>query len=373
MSLQDWIKQIIHPILNKPINEYNITCPLHFLSYIRFKEILIENGYVYISSEDIYVNRDSMEFVYIDLSESKKNYLLEVHTTLSLDKFESLYEKALIREFKNKYVLIEGLSCKVSKSLESEDYDDIKETIPDRLTSVLETSLWNYKELCKKYTNYNMSNTLGILIYGAPGVGKTYALRSYLKKLLNQRNFTIVQIYQDCLDYINMSVLLESCKKLFPCILFIEDMDIKYKDRTDSISSLAGGLLETFDGLSRVENVVFIATSNHYDAIEKALLRPGRIDYMIKIDAPSIELKSQALSKYLEKIDFDIPQNIQDYLINNSNTLAELNGEFQHIIRSYISDGTIPKLDEIESMLSQWKDTMSSGAFSSDSRKIGLV
>ncbi len=373
MSLPVWTKEIIHPILNKPINEYNITCPLHYFSYIRFKEVLTENGYVFISSEDIYLNRDCMEFVYIDLSGSKQNYLLEVYTTLSFDEFETLYKKAIVQEFKNKYILVDGLSCNVQDKFICEDFDNIIDTIPPDVVSLLEKSLWNYEEICNRYSSHSIANTLGMLIYGAPGVGKTYALRSYLNKLITQRNFTVVQIYQDCLDNTNMSVLLRNCNMLFPCILFIEDIDIKYKDRVDNTSSLAGDLLETFDGLSRVENVILIATSNHYDSIEKALLRPGRIDYMIEVEKPSNKIKSNALNKYIDNVEFEVTEDLKEYLIQNSDSLAELNGAFQHIVRSYITEGFIPDTAEIGDTLSKWKDTMYRSSFDSNNRKVGLV
>jgi len=373
MILPYGIKEIVCPMLNKTLNEYNITCPLHYFSYPRFKNVLLEKGYEFINSEDIFINKESMDLIHISLESGKTKYLLEVATTLTFEKLKAVYEEPIIKEFKNKYVLVEGLSYKVNEKLKTEDFDQIKSSIPENLLTVLEKSLWNYEDYCSKYSNYNISNTLGILVYGAPGVGKTYALRSYLNKLMIERNFTIVQVYQDCLDNINMSVMLESCSKLFPCILFIEDIDIKYKDRFENSPSLAGQLLETFEGLSRAEKVVLIATSNSYDTIEKALLRPGRIDYVIKIDKPTYDLKLNILSQYLENIDFKLPKNLKDCLLYNAETLAELNGGYQHIIRSYISDGNLPPAEEVKSMISKWKDTRNDGNFSSKERPVGLV
>jgi len=365
MILPYGIKEIICPMLNKTLNEYSITCPLHFFSYSRFKKVLLEKGYQFISSEDIFINNKSMDLIHTSLDRSKSKYLVEIATTLSFEDLKSLYEEPIIKEFKNKYILIEGLSCKMNEKLIAKDFYEIKSSVPENLLSVLEKSLWNYEEYCSKYKDYDLSNTLGILVYGAPGVGKTYALRSFLNLLLIEKDFTIIQIYQDCLDHINMSVLLESCSKLFPCILFIEDLDIKYKDRFDNTYSLAGQLLE--------EKVVLIATTNSYDSIEKALLRPGRIDYAVKIDLPTYNKKREILSNYLENIDIVLPENLRDCLLHDTETLAELNGGYQHIIRTRLSGKTFPTVKELKSIISKWKDTRNNGNFDGNEKTVGLV
>ncbi|MGB7293620.1 MAG: AAA family ATPase [Thermodesulfobacteriota bacterium] len=326
-----------------------------------------------IGDENILVNRDRQDFVYIDAEGDKHRYLLEVFTTLKFEEIEGFFAKAIEQEFKNKYVLIQGLSCKVLERFNTPDFDEIKPSVPSNVLSVLEKSLWNYEEFCSKHSKYRFSNTLGILIYGQPGIGKTFVLRSYLNKLLLERNFTIVQVYQNALRHLNISVLLDSCKYLFPCILFIEDIDIQFKDRSEFASSLASQILETFEGLSQVRDVVLIATSNNVNVVEKAMLRPGRIDYLLDMDKPSRNVKESVLLKYTSELDFSFPEHLIDTMVNSVDTFAELNGAYQHVIRSYLSTAEFPSPDEIATMARRWRETRFSGLPEIKERKVGLV
>jgi SpoVK/Ycf46/Vps4 family AAA+-type ATPase len=168
-------------------------------------------------------------------------------------------------------------------------------------------------------------------------------------------------------------VLLNSCKALFPCILFLEDIDIKFKDREERVGSLAGFLLETFEGLSQAEKIVLIATSNNVDVIEKALLRPGRIDYPIEIKKPSKSAKELVLSKYLDGLDFNLPLYLKETLINSVDTFAELKGAFQHVLRTYVSAGDFPPVEEVTKMIRIWKEAKVVGVSGERERKIGIV
>jgi SpoVK/Ycf46/Vps4 family AAA+-type ATPase len=168
-------------------------------------------------------------------------------------------------------------------------------------------------------------------------------------------------------------VLLDSCKYLFPCILFIEDIDIQFKDRNDFASSLASQILETFEGLSQAKDVVLIATSSNVNVVEKAMLRPGRIDYLLDMDKPSRNVKESVLSIYISELDFSLPEDLLDTMVNSVDTYAELNGAYQHVIRSYLSTGEFPSPEEIEVMARTWKETRITGLPEIKERKVALA
>jgi len=167
MRLTYDLERVICPLLEKPAYEYNISCPLHFVTFSNFKQILKESGFRMIGDENILFNRDRQDFVYIDAEGDKHRYLLEVFTTLKFEEIEGFFAKAIKQEFKNKYVLIQGLSCKVFKRFNTPDFDEIKPSVPSNLLSVLEKSLWNYEEFCSKYSKYRFSNTLGKTLRGS--------------------------------------------------------------------------------------------------------------------------------------------------------------------------------------------------------------
>lgn len=253
--LKDCINEFSSPMLDKQVKEYNITCPLHYFAFDNFKSTLAGMGYKLVHPEGIYFNPDERNLVYIE-NARRPVFTLDILTTLDISEIENIFNQAFHEKYRNRHVLIEGgNSVRINDKLNCQQFEKIKHTINKDITDVLENSLWNFEDFCTRFSGNNISPTLGILLYGPPGVGKTFVLRSYFDKLLRERNFTVVQIYQECLNYINMSVLLSSCRALFPCIIFLEDIDLQYKDRSERQGSRAGFLMETFEGLSQAERL----------------------------------------------------------------------------------------------------------------------
>lgn len=369
------VKEFTSTVLDKPLREFSICCPLHLFAFERFKEVLLKGGYEIAHPSGVFYHRPSRELIYPEIERFDKPYKINFLTTLDSREIQSLFFQALREEYKNKYVLIEGTeSYKIQNNLSGSHFDEIKLTLPQSVIAILENSLWNFEEYCNRFLNYNLSNTLGILLYGPPGVGKSFILRSYFNKLLLERNFTLVQVYQKCLKAdLNLSVLLHSCQALFPCILFLEDIDMMFKDREERTGTLAGLLLETFEGLSQVEKVVLIATSNNVDVIEKALLRPGRIDYPIRIENPSKSAKELVLSEYLDGSDLNLPLPLKEMVVNSVDTFAELKGSFQHLLRTYLSTGSFPSLESVSKLINTWKEAKAVGVLKEKERKAGLI
>ena len=364
------IREFISPFLDKQIEEYNTCCPLKYFAISRFNEVLRMIGYELVHPEGIYYLRGNKEFIYIQKDEH--SFTLQIFTTLEYPEVEDIFLEAFNQEYKNRYVLIRGLSRKIETSIKAPSFDKIKHTLSQTVVSVLESRLWNYHEFCNRFAGKDFSNTLGILLYAPPGFGKSFILRSFLNMMILEKGFTVVQIYQRTISKLNLSQLLDSCESLFPCVLFIEDIDLKFKDRHFG-ESIAGDLLETFEGLYQAENVVLIATSNSVDIIDKALIRPGRFDYLIEIEKPTKKAKELALSKFVEDVDFEIPGTLFEKLVEESETFAELKGAFQHVVVNYLSRAEFPSTEEIKQLTTKWKDTRTNGISRTDQRKVGLI
>lgn len=91
--------------------------------------------------------------------------------------------------------------------------------------------------------------------------------------------------------------LFENAKKYSPCIIFIDEIDAIGKARgkggmmggNDEREATLNQLLVEMDGFSSTEHVVVLAGTNRPDVLDSALLRPGRFDRHISIDAPDIK------------------------------------------------------------------------------------
>ncbi|MBD4479659.1 AAA family ATPase, partial [Xanthomonas citri pv. citri] len=87
--------------------------------------------------------------------------------------------------------------------------------------------------------------------------------------------------------------MFEQAKKAAPCIIFIDEIDAVGRQRG---AGLGGGhdereqtlnqMLVEMDGFDASTNVIMIAATNRPDVLDPALLRPGRFDRQIPVDAP---------------------------------------------------------------------------------------
>jgi hypothetical protein len=144
----------------------------------------------------------------------------------------------------------------------------------------------------------------GVLLMGPPGNGKTSVCR-WLWEECRRRGWTWRIVTPDAYNTARSDCDAEKeVKKLFTVegrgIVFFDDMDLALRDRdtvneTDDQSVFLGAL----DGISINEGVVFVFTTNcDLALIDRAFKRPGRIDLVLRFDAPTAELRRLLLERW---------------------------------------------------------------------------
>ena len=133
------------------------------------------------------------------------------------------------------------------------------------------------------YNEYGIPYKRVYCLYGPPGTGKSsiiFALASNLKKNLNILNFG-----SGITDSGFTSLMTDIDND---AILLLEDIDALFVNREASSTTGSGflsfsTLLNFLDGSLRKNGLITIMTTNHPERLDSALLRKGRVDYMIKI------------------------------------------------------------------------------------------
>jgi hypothetical protein len=148
----------------------------------------------------------------------------------------------------------------------------------------------------------------GVLLYGAPGTGKTHTVRYLLGRL---PGVTVISISGRALARIT-----EACsvaRTLQPAVIVVEDVDLIAEERTARPGEhpLLFQLLNEMEGLNSATDVTFLLTTNRADLLEPALAaRPGRVDLAAELPLPDAEARRALLRLYqgnllLDEVDLD--------------------------------------------------------------------
>ena len=138
----------------------------------------------------------------------------------------------------------------------------------------------------------------GVLLYGPPGTGKTLLARA----VAGEAGVPFYSISAS--EFVEMFVgvgasrvrdLFNKAKENAPAIVFVDEIDAVGRGRgvgigggNDEREQTLNQLLVELDGFDSHSNVILIAATNRPDVLDPALLRPGRFDRQISVDAPDL-------------------------------------------------------------------------------------
>jgi len=173
----------------------------------------------------------------------------------------------------------------------------------------------------KKFQELGAKIPKGVLLFGPPGTGKTLLARA----VAGEAGVPFFSISGS--DFVEMFVgvgasrvrdLFDQAKKNAPCIVFVDEIDAVGRQRG---AGLGGGhdereqtlnqLLVEMDGFSPNEGIIILAATNRPDILDPALLRPGRFDRQVVVDAPDVNGRKEILKVHVRGKPLDEGVNLE--------------------------------------------------------------
>ncbi len=172
--------------------------------------------------------------------------------------------------------------------------------LEDVKQELIEAVEWPLKNP-KAFTRMGVKPPRGILIYGAPGTGKTLLAKAVASE--SQANFILVKGPELLSKWVGESEkavrkVFEKARQTAPTIVFFDEIDSLAPKRGMSADShvterVVNQILTEMDGLIDMHDVVVIAATNRPDMLDTALLRPGRFDRLILTPVPDKKAREE--------------------------------------------------------------------------------
>src|ERR1700720_1343644 len=168
----------------------------------------------------------------------------------------------------------------------------------------------------KQYQEIGARIPKGVLLVGPPGTGKTLLARA----VAGEAKVPFFSISGS--DFVEMFVgvgaarvrdLFQQAKAHAPCIIFIDELDAIGRQRGVTVGTVIdereqtlNALLVELDGFEPNTGVIILAATNRPEVLDRALLRPGRFDRQVVVDAPDLDgreaiLKVHSRNKHLAR------------------------------------------------------------------------
>ncbi len=169
------------------------------------------------------------------------------------------------------------------------------------------------------FKRLGVSPPSGVLIYGAPGTGKTFLARAVATE--SQANFIPVKGPELLSKWVGESEkavrkIFKKARQTAPTIIFFDEIESLAPRRgrdfgSQSSENVVNQLLTEMDGLENLDEVVIIAATNRPDMLDTAMLRPGRFDRIVLANAPDEKSREEifrihAKSMPLKDVDFKV-------------------------------------------------------------------
>ncbi|KAI3662210.1 hypothetical protein MP638_002196 [Amoeboaphelidium occidentale] len=199
--------------------------------------------------------------------------------------------------------------------------------ISDRILSDVNDFLANGKW----YVDRGIPYRRGYLLYGPPGSGKSSFIQALAGEL--EYNICVLNLSEKYLSDDRLNLLMSVIPQR--SIVILEDIDAAFTNQRESTGKTEGnnmtfsGFLNALDGVVSSEGRIIFMTTNHIERLDKALLRPGRVDLKVLIGNASDYQINEMFLRFYEG-ETDLADKFVKKLKGYEVSAAQLQGHFVH-------------------------------------------
>ncbi|CAG2107702.1 unnamed protein product [Medioppia subpectinata] len=253
------------------------------------------------------------------------------HSFTGADLALSCRESALIALKDNRHVINENDLKQTLKSIRPSAMREISLEVPNVFwtdiggmhgvrNKLIQSVVWPLTNP-EAFTRLAINAPKGVLMYGPPGccktmIGKALATESGL-------NFLAIkgpELFNKWVGESERAVreVFRKARAASPSILFFDEIDALAAERGVGQSTVGdrvlAQLLTEIDGIEQLNGVVIVAATNRPDMIDKALLRPGRLDSILYVPLPDMETRYEILRIRTRKMPLNFEQPVDEIL-----------------------------------------------------------
>lgn len=168
----------------------------------------------------------------------------------------------------------------------------------------------------EKYRELGVRLPRGLLIYGVPGVGKTLMATALIEEM-GRKCYTLRKDVADDEFIYKIGVTFAMAKANTPSVVFLDDLDKFTSDENYRNPEEFVAVQSAIDDV-RDADVFVIATANDFSALPKTLMRAGRFDRLMQLNAPDKTEAKEIISHYLKdkKVSSDISPDVIARILN---------------------------------------------------------
>lgn len=304
--LYDWVK--------KYDTEFDTHYSKHSESLTDFIKLIPvdKNTFIYIATGSK-INRYNL-YEMINKKDNDKDYDMYVYifgkkAKKYIKEFEHIMELRSTMNKSNKIYIVNEIS---NGGYSNINVIDLKKRESDTLyfshgeMEAITKHIDHFESTRQMYTDKQLLYKTGILLYGQPGTGKS----SIVNALATKYKRSIISLSMNKISQIDFGqlTLLINNDDLDEYLILMEDIDTLFLNREEdnkdkNYNDIINQLLQFLDSNTSPNNVIFAATTNYIDRLDKALLREGRFDLKIEIKGLSDQ---NVITEMIKS--FDVPE-----------------------------------------------------------------